>query len=389
MLDDLINYLPDNIAFLITGAVLALLLITLLAVVITRTYRRFSRLENRAEKLTSPAMFAGMLWSAEAVWVIAEKAGLPPGLRLAMCAVMEFFLLVAMLRTSDSMKANNHPGRSGLLAWVIAVLMAVAGVIAGLIQGNIGVALFRPMVPLVLTAIWWIGVIGEGDPGEEKEQSSWNWTPRNLLIRVGALKPGKQDVKKVQREHLTQRMTDLYYQVAYADPATDSAKEKKIRARLAKLTLDADDSIVREVMTRVRRTGWVQAQVLPYDLTQVAAPATAHGDAPGDATPDASVTQSGDAVTRRVALPPVRRGRAVTQTLTSGDAGDADPSTQAARLSVTQNIPLREAVRQVPGATEATARRRRDAMAADAPVTQKPINGHPVFAGAGATSEEN
>lgn len=351
------------------------------ALFLTRAIRKFAHSPSRAEKLTGPVMFGGMVWSAEAVWEITgpKGAGLPTGLRIAIFSVLEFMLFVAMLRTGDSMRENGHPGRSGKFAWGIAGLMAVVGFVVGaFLDKNIGVAVFRPVVPLVLTTLWWIGVIGEGDPGQA---SSWNWTPRNLLIKVGALKPGKQDVKEVQRDHLVQKMTDLYYKVAFVKESDQTSKVKKARARLARLTLDADDEIIREVQRRVARTSWTTAQLLPYKLTD---PSTVAGDDLDDAADEAMTTVPVDAVTTRrpsnVQVPPTRRVKAASRTSTSSDARRDDPATQAAWLVVTQGISNQRAADAVGGTSEPSVRRRvnklRDAIASgEIPDPAKPASG--------------
>jgi hypothetical protein len=147
-------------------------------------------------------------------------------------------------------------------------------------------------------------------------------------------------------------MTDLYYDSLNGPEGKRESRRKK----LARLTLDADDAIVAEVMHRVRRTSWTTAKPLPYEVAQDAA------DAELTQQLTEGATQSGAPAKGRVTVPPARRvkntKRGASSAATSGDARDADPAMQAAKLVETQGLGIREAARQVPGADPTTVRRR-------------------------------
>jgi len=359
MLDNAIDTLVTDPKALIGGAVLALV-----SLIFVGRKVRNAKAGKIADKLVGPVMFAGMIWSADAVWVLTgpDHLALPTPLRIAMFAVLEFALLVAMLRAKDSMDRIGHTGRYGATAWLTAI--AGFGFILGFYEGGLVVAAFRPLIPLMLTKLWWDGVLGDSP----RKTGSFKWTPRNLLIRLGAIDADDRDVKTVNRDRLIQRMTDLYYDSLYGP----EGKRETRRTRLARLTLDADDKVIREVMHRVRRTQWTTAEPLPYDLTQPDDAAVTHGATQADAG---------------VAVPPVRRVKHATQTLTSGDPAGADPATQAASLVLTQGLSTREAARKVGGVSPSTVLRRveklRDAQPdapGDAALTHNPINGHPVLA---------
>ena len=400
MLDNLPDITNDPKA-LASGAVLVVLAVATVVWLAVRIVT-IAKSERPDEPLSNLGMLVGFGWSSEAVWVLTGPggAGLATPIRIALFLVLEQVLLVFMIRANRNVREIGKPGRAGRIAWGVASGMALVAVWTA---HNPGEGFLRLLIPIVLTAMWWDGLVPEKAQADEDAGGRFNWTPRRLAIRVGAITPGDKDVKTVHREQLTQRMTTLYYDSLYGP----EGKRDKVRSKLARLTLDADDAMIAEVARRVRRTSWTTAKPLPYDLTQ---DGDARPDAPGDAVSDAPATHLSDAVTHRVTLPPARRGKTVTQPLTSGDEPDADPSTRAAHLSVTQNIPLREAVRQVPGAVEATARRRAKAMtpqtqaeidAADAvrdargvatfhsPPPAPQTNGHPVLAGHSHTSEEN
>jgi hypothetical protein len=361
MLDKAIDTLLTDPRALIGGAILALVVL----IVVGRKVRS-AKAGRIADKLVGPVMFAGMIWSADAVWVLTgpEFLNLPTPLRIAMFAVLEFALMVAMLRAKDSMDRIGHTGAHGASAWLIASLIAFFGFILGLYEGGLVVAAFRPIIPLVLTKLWWDGVLGDS----ERKAGSFKWTPRNLLIHLGAIDADDRDVKTVNRDRLIQRMTTLYYKRVNAP----EDKRAALDTRLARLTLDADDEIIREVMRRVRRTSWTKAEPLPYDVTR---------------PDDAGVTQADASRDAGVAVPPVRRVKHVKQPVTRYDAPEADAAVRAANLVLTQGLSTRKAAEKVGGVSPSTVQRRveklRDARAdapGDAPLTQDLINGHDVLA---------
>ena len=186
MLDKTIDTLLTDPKALIGGAVLALVVL----IVIGRRARN-AKAGKIADKLVGPVMFAGMIWSADAVWVLTgpEYLDLPTPLRIGMFSVLEFALLVAMLRAKDSMDRIGRTGAHGASAWLIASAIALFGFILGLYEGGLVVAAFRPLVPLMLTKLWWDGILGDS----ERKAGSFKWTPRNLLILLGAIDADDRD----------------------------------------------------------------------------------------------------------------------------------------------------------------------------------------------------
>lgn len=374
MLDQLISSLQDKPALLLPlglAAVLASLTLAWLA----RRVVKIAKSEKPDEPLSNLGMLGGLGWSSEAVWTLTGPGGanLDTPLRIGLFAILEMILGVFMIRAKRNMRDLAWPGKSGYFAWGVAAGMSLVAVWTA---HNPGEAFLRLLIPILLTAMWWDGLVGEKKRERDPDEGGrFNWTPRTLLIRIGAITPGKKDVKTVHRERLTQKMTTLYYDSLYGP----EKKREALRSKLARLTLDADDAVVAEVMRRVRRTSWTTAKPLPYDPTHPDAAAVTQADAPGDAPRDAGV-----------AVPLTRRVKAPTQASTSGDARDADPATRAAQLVMTQNLSNRKAAEQVGGTSEATVRRRVNELratradapgdaAVDAPVTQSPINGRAVL----------
>lgn len=373
MLDKATNTLLNDPKALIGGAILALVVL----VFIVRRARNTTA-GKIADKLVGPVMFLGMIWSADAVWVLTgpKHLDLPTPLRIGMFAVLEFALLVAMLRAKDSMDRIGHTGRYGATAWLIASAIALFGFILGFYEGGPVVAAFRPLVPLMLTKLWWDGVLGDS----ERKAGSFKWTPRKLLIAMGAIEAGDQDLETVNRDRLIQRMTDLYYGSLYGP----EEKREKLRTRLAKLTLDADDNLIREVLTRVGRTSWVTAKPLPYALAQP----VAEGDTQSLTHPvTQSIAQPYAPRKAAVEIAPARRAKADTHPGSRDYAPGEDPATQAAQEFLTGKFDSRRSAAIAHGVSDGTVRNRIKAMESDpaharlfTPAPHPKTNGHPVLA---------
>ncbi|WP_189112072.1 hypothetical protein [Pilimelia terevasa] len=114
-------------------------------------------------------------------------------------------------------------------------------------------AALRIAIPLLAVGQWWLGMTADGTT-EELGRTSWRWTPRRLLLAVGAIEPGARDAVSVDRDRLVARMTRIEYQRRHADPKT----ARRYGRRLARLSLTADDEVIAEVRRRVDRATWWQ-----------------------------------------------------------------------------------------------------------------------------------
>lgn len=230
--------------------VLALGALVLLCLVVW--VRRIAKSERPDDTVANVAMVIGLGWSAEAVWEITGpgKMDLPTQVRLLLFFVFETLLLLAMIRAKRAMRELGYPGRSGRTAWIIASSMAAVGTAAG---DSFGDSLVRLLIPLLITLAWWDGLIGDG-PRKQNGATSWRWTPRRLLLWLGAIEPGERDVDTIHRERLTQQMTRIEFRRRHG-----SDKQKaKAAEKLARLSLTADDDIVAEVRRRVDRAVWFE-----------------------------------------------------------------------------------------------------------------------------------
>jgi hypothetical protein len=234
---------------IIGGIALTLTLLFL----IVRGVRRVVRSERPDEPLSNIAMLMGFGWSSEAVWVLAGPKGadLPTPIRWSLFVIFEVIMLVFMIRARRNMRILGHPGRAGRNAWLVATGMSLVAVWTA---HNPGETLLRLFVPFLLTLMWWDGLVGEG-VRKAAGATSWRWTPRRMLLALGAIEPGERDVETVNRERVTQQMTRLEYRRRHGWKRLAGRRA----ARLARLSLTADDDMIAEVQRRVGRATWFEA----------------------------------------------------------------------------------------------------------------------------------
>jgi hypothetical protein len=264
------------------GLVVSVLVLFLIA----RKVRKLAKSERPDEPLSNLAMVIGLTWSAEAVWELTgpERMDLPLGLRLALFFVFEAQLTLAMIRAKRYLREHGWPGRHGTTAWIVATVMAT---VAAAASHSLPEAGLRAAIPLLLVKAWWDGLVG-GAAKRPENATSWRWTPRRLMLALGAIEPGERDVESVHRERLTQTMTRLEHQRRHGSKRLAGRRS----ARLARLSLTADDEVIAEVRRRVDRATW-------FEPTQDQ-PAT------GATPPTLPVRQAIEARARRV-----RHGKAI------------------------------------------------------------------------------
>jgi hypothetical protein len=231
----------------------AVALCALLAFLVAWKVRGVAKSPRPDDALSNVAMLAGFGWSSEAVWVIAgpASADLPTPIRIALFTIFEVILVVFMIRTKRNMKEIGRPGNAGRMTWFVATGMSLVAVWTA---HNPGEAFLRLLVPILLTAMWWNGIVGEGTRKSDGA-SSWRWTPRRLLLWLGAIEPGERDVDTVHRDRLTQQMTRLEFQRRHGS----ERRSQRAARKLARLSLTADDVIVAEVRDRVDRAVWFES----------------------------------------------------------------------------------------------------------------------------------
>lgn len=237
----------------VAGGVLVLALLTLGWLV--RRVRKIVKSERPDDALSNLGMLVGFGWSSEAVWQLTgpDGADLWTPIRIALFAVFEIILIVFMIRAKRNMREIGHPGKAGRNAWCVAAGMSLVAVWTA---SNLGEAFLRLLVPILLTSMWWHGIVGEDGTRRPAWATSWRWTPRRLLLWIGAIEPGERDVETVHRERLTQQMTNLEF---IRQHGTNEKQKKRATRKLMRLGLTADDEIIDAVRDRVRRANWFAA----------------------------------------------------------------------------------------------------------------------------------
>lgn len=232
---------------LLGAGMLALLVLAWIAGRIKRFAR--SPLSRIASVLANLFMVIGLGWSSEAIWEITHnKLKLPLLLVLLLFLVFEIALVLSMIRAAEHRKVYGWPGRPGRTTWIIASIMSV---VAASAADSFAEVLIRGAIPLVVALLWWDGLVA-GATKRSAGSSSWRWTPRRLLLWLGAIEPGERDVEQVHRERLTQTMTRLEFLRRHGS----DARKKRAALKLSRLSLTADDAIVAEVRDRVDRSQW-------------------------------------------------------------------------------------------------------------------------------------
>lgn len=243
-----ITALLDDRWTLLGGAILAVLT----AIWLGRRVWKIAKSERPDDTLSNLGMVVGLGWSSEAVWTLTGPGGadLPAPIRIALFAVLEIILIVFMIRAKRNMRTIGHPGRAGRNSWIMATGMSLVAVWTA---HNPGESFLRLLIPLALTGMWWDGLVGEGAK-KAAWATSWRWTPRRLLLAIGAIEPGERDVETVHRERLIQQMTNLFFKVRHGNKRFTQRR----KARLARLSLAADDDITAAVLERVDRATWFE-----------------------------------------------------------------------------------------------------------------------------------
>src|SRR4051794_31838106 len=174
--------------------VIGLLLAVALLLWVAHRFRKIAASDRPDDALSNLVMLIGLGWSSEAVWEISRnRLHFTLGLTLLLFFVFEALLTLAMIRAKRHMRAFGWPGRFGTTAWTVAACMSG---VAGIASHSIPEAVLRMVIPLLVTKQWWDGLVG-GSAKRPADTSTWRWTPRRVLLAVGAIEPGDRDVQTV------------------------------------------------------------------------------------------------------------------------------------------------------------------------------------------------
>jgi hypothetical protein len=245
--DSLLTDVLDRFASIDWPAVLLVAVPAALALVVV--FALTSKKPDRRVALIATTI--GLTWMAQGMWQAATTVYHVPTLFAGVLFLLfETFMLSAMLRANRFRTDHERRARPVRFVWSLAV---IGGTVVALAEGWHQAPL-RFVVPLLVAWNWHLDLTGDDDP-ETQQPTSWRWTPRRLLLTLGALEPTKRDAVTIDREQLTARMTMLSFRLSRGDSKVSDLLRRDVR--LAKLALSADDAMVAEMRTRLARADGV------------------------------------------------------------------------------------------------------------------------------------
>ncbi len=242
-LADLAGLATSHRDWLILGG-LALTVLILAAVV-----RRAVKGGRPDRWLDTFAVAVGFGWSVEGMWEVSGRLGLSLAFAVVAVVVFDSMMASSMLRAYMHQKEYGTPGRHASAMWTKA---AIAGGIVAFASDQFFEVPLRLAIPLLVVYQFWLGLKADG-PAKAEGVSSWRWTPRRLLLALGAIEPGERDVATVHRAARVKQMTELEFRRRSGGPAWLTARRT---SKLSRLSLSADDGMIAEVEANVLRAGW-------------------------------------------------------------------------------------------------------------------------------------
>lgn len=154
-------------------------------------------------------------------------------------------------------KAPGHPGKHGRTVWLIAV---GAGFIVSLNSTNPVEWFLRFLLPVLAATLWWNDLTAAGT---SRPTGQWLWTPRRLLVWVGAIGAQDDDLEAVRRERQVRAMVRVACQVH--DSTADTWRRRRRVARLRRLFRDADEGTVVRVRQLVAQSLAAESLTKPLE----------------------------------------------------------------------------------------------------------------------------
>lgn len=206
---------------------------------------------KRDRRVALVATTIGLAWMAQGMWQSATTTyHVPQVLAGVLFLLFETFMLSAMLRANRFRTDLARRARPVRFVWSLAI---IGGTVVALAEGWRQAPL-RFAVPLLVAWNWYLDLTADDDPAKAAP-TSWRWTPRRLLLAVGALEPGERDAQTIDRDRLTARMTMLGFRLKRGNNVLSDLLRRDVR--LAKLALSADDVMVADMHARLARAAGV------------------------------------------------------------------------------------------------------------------------------------
>lgn len=221
-------------------AALGLALVLLIAT-IRRVTRRTPTEETKDHDVLSGAVtLMALALTAEGMfWVLTSKLSmpLPWWLAIFVCAVAEGLMVNFFRLAKDFQDRHGRPGPFGTAFWIVAV---AEGAIVALASTNIVEIALRILLPLGVALLHWIKLTAEQS---EENRGRFMWTPLNLLIRLGAWRPGKTTIDEAEAKRFEEKLTDAAYMLASANWFKDR-KRRRVRKMMLKATPETAAAVI-------------------------------------------------------------------------------------------------------------------------------------------------
>lgn len=195
------------------------------------------------------AVVLATAFSAEGMWEVATQA-----LHLETYIALVLFAMFEVVMVNQGLLAKHKldpavpgsPRKHMVFVWLIAF---ATGGIASTNSDNLTEFCLRLVAPSVAAGIWWTTLTADGVV-KDKDAVTVRWSLRRLALWVGAIEPGENDVKDVDRERRLSKLIDL----ANARQRGDLSKRQA--RKLSRLERHADDAMLDEVIRRMDRSAW-------------------------------------------------------------------------------------------------------------------------------------
>lgn len=219
---------------------------------------RFFRTGQAHARVGSLAVVLATAFAAEGMWEVARgPLSLSPLMALGLFGMFEVVMVAQGLLAKHKL-AQNPPGdvrRHMNFVWAVA---AGSGIVASSASGSLPEFLLRLFAPAVGAGIWWMGITAD-KPAGAVQPTSWIWTPRRIGIRLGLVKPGQQDLVKVDRDQRIDAITVTAHRLHHGSKRLSALRKAKLR----RLALQADDAMVAEAQRRVARVNRIEKLTSP------------------------------------------------------------------------------------------------------------------------------
>ena len=244
------------------GIALALLITTIRLVVHKKTTTSHDHLSNAVTLMVLALTAEGMFW------VLTTKLSmpLPWWLAIFVCAVAEGLMVNFFRLAKEFQKNHGRPGPFGTAFWIVAV---AEGAIVALASTNVVEIALRILLPLGVALLHWIKLTAESS---QEHKGRFLWTPLNLLIRIGAWKPGTASVDEAEAKRFEEKLTRAAYMLASAR----IGKQRKLR-RVRRMMLKADPATAESVIAHLELAYGIEARIAAVTTTGTAAVRAASG----------------------------------------------------------------------------------------------------------------